>query len=214
LRLIGSAVDAGITFFDTADIYGQGTSETLLGKALKQHRDKVVIGTKAGYRLSTLGSIAKTNQTLAAAVHPVQAGVRKIDPKGPRPAKRAEFFLRLSGRADRCESAPVANRPAGSFPTAQPAYDILLRGELFEALEKFKASGKIRYYGVSCLTPDDALICLGRPGLAAVQDGIEFVVAANRLAGGISAPNQPARPGCAPITRRRFAASIRCRIAS
>src|SRR5437773_8806284 len=34
LRLVGQALDAGINFFDTSDIYGQGASETLLGKAL------------------------------------------------------------------------------------------------------------------------------------------------------------------------------------
>ena len=44
-----AAVDAGITLFDTADLYGEnGTSETYLGKALKGHRDQVVIATKFG----------------------------------------------------------------------------------------------------------------------------------------------------------------------
>src|SRR5438309_614458 len=59
LRLIGEAIDCGINFFDTADIYGQGESEVLLGKALKSHRHKVVIATKAGYCLSSRGRLAK-----------------------------------------------------------------------------------------------------------------------------------------------------------
>ena len=46
---MSAAVDAGITLFDTADLYGEnGTSETYLGKALKGHRDQVVIATKFG----------------------------------------------------------------------------------------------------------------------------------------------------------------------
>lgn len=49
-QLVGRALDAGITFFDTADAYAGGESETLLGRALKPHRDRVVIATKAGFR--------------------------------------------------------------------------------------------------------------------------------------------------------------------
>ena len=47
--VVSAAVDAGIILFDTADLYGEnGTSETYLGKALKGHRDQVVIATKFG----------------------------------------------------------------------------------------------------------------------------------------------------------------------
>src|SRR6185369_5956154 len=42
--------DAGVNFFDTADAYAGGESETLLGAALKPHRDRVVIATKVGFR--------------------------------------------------------------------------------------------------------------------------------------------------------------------
>lgn len=48
--LVGRALDAGINFFDTADVYADGESETLLGAALKPHRDRVVITTKVGNR--------------------------------------------------------------------------------------------------------------------------------------------------------------------
>ena len=47
--VVSAAVDAGITLFDTADLYGEnGSSETYLGKALKGRRDQVVIATKFG----------------------------------------------------------------------------------------------------------------------------------------------------------------------
>ena len=51
---INKAVEKGITFFDTADIYGLGHSETLLGKALKNNRE-IVIATK-------VGNVARNNQ--------------------------------------------------------------------------------------------------------------------------------------------------------
>lgn len=46
LRLIRYAYDLGCTFFDTAEGYGQGANEELVGEALKDIRDKVVIATK------------------------------------------------------------------------------------------------------------------------------------------------------------------------
>ncbi|KQV10518.1 aldo/keto reductase [Rhizobium sp. Root1203] len=51
IRTLHRAVDLGITFFDTAEIYGPYTNEVLLGKALKEVRGRVVIATKFGFRL-------------------------------------------------------------------------------------------------------------------------------------------------------------------
>ncbi|RLY42572.1 aldo/keto reductase [Staphylococcus epidermidis] len=55
--IIESAIDNGITYFDTADIYDQGVNEEIVGKALKkyQNRDDIVIGTKVGNRLTDYG---------------------------------------------------------------------------------------------------------------------------------------------------------------
>lgn len=51
-RLVGAALDRGINFFDTADIYHNGESETLLGQALSARRHEAVIATKVGMRIS------------------------------------------------------------------------------------------------------------------------------------------------------------------
>ena len=45
-RVVGAALDAGVTHFDTAELYGDGRSEEFLGRALGPHRDEVVIATK------------------------------------------------------------------------------------------------------------------------------------------------------------------------
>lgn len=50
-RLIDLCLDAGVNLFDTADIYSQGASEEILGQALKGKRDRVLISTKATFRL-------------------------------------------------------------------------------------------------------------------------------------------------------------------
>ena len=51
--LIRKAVDAGVTLFDTAQVYGPFTNEDLVGEALEPVRDQVVIATKFGFELST-----------------------------------------------------------------------------------------------------------------------------------------------------------------
>ena len=48
--VIDAALDAGVTHFDTAELYGEGASEEFLGKALGSRRDGVVVATKFGYR--------------------------------------------------------------------------------------------------------------------------------------------------------------------
>jgi aryl-alcohol dehydrogenase-like predicted oxidoreductase len=53
ISLMHAAVDRGITFFDTAEVYGPFTNELLVGKALSPIRDKVVIATKFGFNVNS-----------------------------------------------------------------------------------------------------------------------------------------------------------------
>ena len=50
INLIRTAVERGVTFFDTAEAYGPGTNEALVGEALESLRDRVVIATKFGFK--------------------------------------------------------------------------------------------------------------------------------------------------------------------
>src|ERR1700676_750316 len=50
ISLIRSAVERGVTFFDTAEVYGPFTNEELVGEALAPFRDQVVIATKFGFK--------------------------------------------------------------------------------------------------------------------------------------------------------------------
>lgn len=49
IKVIHKAIDLGITFFDTADMYGSGDNEVLVGTALKEKRDKIILATKFGF---------------------------------------------------------------------------------------------------------------------------------------------------------------------
>src|SRR5262245_17414955 len=56
ISLLRSAVERGVTFFDTAEVYGPFTNEELVGEALAPFREQVVIATKFGFRLKPDGS--------------------------------------------------------------------------------------------------------------------------------------------------------------
>ncbi len=75
LRTLEAACDAGINFFDTADMYSQGESEILVGKAFRKKRDKVFIATKGGYCLPATEE-----------AHPAHQADREAHCSGDRPA--------------------------------------------------------------------------------------------------------------------------------
>ena len=72
--VIDAALDAGINFFDTADIYGQGTSETFIGRAIRNRRDKVLIATKFAKPMHDVGSGASRKYIRTA----VEASLRRL----------------------------------------------------------------------------------------------------------------------------------------
>src|SRR5262245_42231767 len=55
IALIRSAFDSGVTFFDTAEVYGPFANEELVGEALSPYRGRVVIATKFGFKLDPKG---------------------------------------------------------------------------------------------------------------------------------------------------------------
>src|SRR4249920_426122 len=58
ISLIRAAVERGVTFFDTAEVYGPFTNEELVGEALAPFRDQVVIATKFGFKIDPNGKQA------------------------------------------------------------------------------------------------------------------------------------------------------------
>jgi len=169
LRLIGVALDAGINFFDTADIYGQGKSEQLLSKAIKSQRDRVVIATKAGYCLSALGGIARHIKPLLRRLIKGRPNLTQSVEKVRATQSRQNFsdgYLRTHVEASlrrlRCETIDV-------FYLHSPPTEVIQKGQVFQTLATLKGQGKIRAGGVSCLSDSDALLCLKYPAVSVVQ---------------------------------------------
>jgi aryl-alcohol dehydrogenase-like predicted oxidoreductase len=68
LATLNRAVDLGVNFIDTADVYGDGRSERLIGKLLKSRRERIYVATKAGRRLSPHTTEGYTKENLTAFV--------------------------------------------------------------------------------------------------------------------------------------------------
>lgn len=171
-RVLQQALDAGITFYDTADMYSQGESESLIGTAFRGRREQVIMATKGGYCLSGRQNIMKRIKPW---VRPI---VRALG------LKRAKLPAGISGALSQDFSPSyLTTALEGSLRRLQTDYVDLYQlhspsaqfmqstafGEALESLEKLKRQGKIRFYGVATEVPGDAPFCLSAPGIASVQ---------------------------------------------
>lgn len=78
LRTLDRAVELGITFFDTADIYGSGHNEELLGRAIAGRRDRLIISSKFGNRPDSAQSGRRLDGTPAYARRAVKDSLRRL----------------------------------------------------------------------------------------------------------------------------------------
>jgi len=168
--MLMAAVERGVNLFDTADIYGQGDSERVLGRLFRDRRDKVVFCTKAGLTLNS-------SQTLIRLVKPV---VNPLLRRWKR-VRRGALAVRKSSERNCFDPGYIRGRVEKSLRRLRTDYlDLFLlhsppetvireSDELFEMLDGLVAGGHIRYYGVSCDTVQQALICLQRENIACLQ---------------------------------------------
>jgi aryl-alcohol dehydrogenase-like predicted oxidoreductase len=78
IALIHRAIDLGVTLFDTAEVYGPFTNETLLGKALKGKRDRVIVATKTGFVPQTAGATMKRDGRPEAIRKAVEGSLQRL----------------------------------------------------------------------------------------------------------------------------------------
>jgi aryl-alcohol dehydrogenase-like predicted oxidoreductase len=77
--VVDAALDAGVTFFDTADVYGNaGGSETLLGEVLKGRRDQVVLATKFGMDMGDNGPSVRPRGSRAYIREAIDGSLRRL----------------------------------------------------------------------------------------------------------------------------------------
>jgi len=172
IRTLETAFDGGINFYDTADMYGQGESEILIGKAFCKKRDKVFIATKGGYCLPARKRLVQFVKPLAKPI------VRAIG------LRRATVPAALSGTISQDfspgylrKAVEASLRRLGSdyidlYQIHSPPQEQLRGSQLQDALAllaRLKAEGKIREYGIALDSVGDAAYCLDMEGIASLQ---------------------------------------------
>lgn len=141
IRALQTAYEQGVTFFDTADVYGDGRSERLIARALgdrtSDERDRIVVATKAGRRLDPHVTEGYVHDRLAPFVDRSleNLGVDTLD------------LLQLH-----C-----------------PPTDAYRQDAMFDALDRFVEEGRIRHGAVSVETEEEALLALERPSVRSIQ---------------------------------------------
>ncbi len=177
-RAVRRAFELGCNFFDTADVYGHGHSEELIGATLHDVRDQVILATKVGGnfynravhpllrdRLSQM--VGKSFDEVAAdAVLPVAHDVNFTAPYVRFAVERS--LQRL--RTDRIDLLQLHN----------PPINLITEMDTYAVLEDLKREGLIRFYGVSVHPPEEGLAAI----LAAAQAAGVGVIAREPLANG------------------------------
>lgn len=137
--LLNKALDSGINFFDTADLYQQGENEITVGKAFKNKRQQIIIATKVGNQWRADGSGWDWNPSKAYILKAAEASLRRLQ------TDYIDLYQLHGGTID----DPI--------------------DETIDAFETLKKQGKIRYYGISSIRPNVIREYVNRSNIVSVM---------------------------------------------
>lgn len=122
--LLHEAIEKGVTLFDTADLYNNGANEVLLGEALKNKRDQVILATKVGNQMNPDGKTWRWNPSKPYILQAVDKSLQRLQ------TDHIDIYQLHGGTLD----DPIE--------------------ETIEAFEQLRSQGKIRQYGISSIRPN------------------------------------------------------------
>ena len=169
LYTLRQAFDRGITFYDTSDMYTQGESERILGQAFSRDRTRVVITTKVGYCVPAQANMVSRIKPLLRPVLRRLRIKRQHVPSAIRGTLRQDFSATYIVSAVERSLLRLQTDYLDLYQLHSPPPSVLASGDFVSVMEELKRQGKIRYYGVSCETEGDALVCLRYPGISSIQ---------------------------------------------
>lgn len=166
--LIKAALDLGVTFFDTADIYGQGQSEEILGRVIGRRSD-IIICSKIGKRIPRL----------KAALVPLKAAVRVVARSNAALASKVKTSRAQPFPTDWSRRYLLHAIDRGLRRLGRDQHDILMLhspsattirdGDAIDTLVHARADGKIAEIGISVDSPEAAAAALRRPEVSVLQ---------------------------------------------
>jgi aryl-alcohol dehydrogenase-like predicted oxidoreductase len=139
LDALHAAIEQGVNFIDTADVYGDGRSERLIAQILKEHRggERIYVVTKAGRRLDPHAAAGYNRENLSA-------------------------FIERSLRNLEVETLDLVQLHC-------PPTQVYYMPEVFGVLDDLVQAGKLRYYGVSVEKVEEAIKAIEFPNVQSVQ---------------------------------------------
>lgn len=145
IDLLRTALNKGITFFDTSDLYGNGRSEKLLGCAFSSHRDSIVYATKGG-TLSHTGFHMPQDFSRKHLNHALERSLRRLNTE----------YVDL-------------------YQLHSPKMEDVEQHDCLETLDRLKRDGKIREYGISVRSPIDGKVAIEKYGFKIVQANYNLI---------------------------------------
>jgi aryl-alcohol dehydrogenase-like predicted oxidoreductase len=139
LNILGAYADAGGNFIDTADVYGMGVSESVIGEFLRTVSKEIFVATKLGRRQDPPNGWPQNFNYDTMKRH-VEDSLKHLGV--------SQLFL----------------EQLHCIPTEE-----MRSGKVFDHLRSLQAEGLIRHFGASVETTEEALICLEQEGLASLQ---------------------------------------------
>ena len=138
-KLLHQAIEGGINYFDTADLYEKGLNEKTVGKAIAQKRSEIILATKVGNQWRNDGSGWDWNPTKQYIITAVEASLKRLQ------TDYIDLYQLHGG-------------------TIHDAID-----ETIEAFELLKKQGKIRFYGISSIRPNVIKEYVSRSNITSVM---------------------------------------------
>lgn len=158
IRLVHAAADIGINVIDTADIYGQGDSELVIGSSIRGRRDRFIVASKVGYRFARAGRLAgMLKPVLKPLVQRLQAA-RELAATMRQHAAVADSFRQDFSPKYITEAIDASLRRLQTdyldilFLHDPPLSDVR-SVDAMVALNRVRAAGKIRHIGLSTSDP-------------------------------------------------------------
>src|SRR5271155_552184 len=147
LNVLRTALDCGITFYDTADMYAQGESESLIGTAFRGRREQVIIATKGGYRLPAQRNLMKRIKPLVRPIVHALGLKRAKLPAGISGSLSQDFSPHYLTKALESSLKRLQTDYVDLYQLHSPGAPFLQSnafGEALQTLEKLRVQGKLR----------------------------------------------------------------------
>ena len=136
-KVLATAIDNGVNFFDTADCYGEGLSEARIGRFIKTLSSEVMVATKIG--------------------------------RFPQPGGSDNFSMKQFRQHTENSIQRLGVEALDLTQVHCPPTELLRQGKVFDWLRTLKQEGKIKQFGFSVESMEEAQICLQEEGVASLQ---------------------------------------------